>query len=94
MGTSKNLSNYTNVGTALGTHSSMFTEQVLVWVPAPVTLLRKAVQGILDVSRSVRQLFIHRFLLHTRLHINDSTKHTKLIYFHTNFFVDYFLTIY
>ena len=32
MGTSKILSNYTDVGTASGTHSSMFTEQVLVWV--------------------------------------------------------------
>ena len=53
MGTSKNLSNYTDAGTALGTHSSMFTEQVLVWVPAPVILLRKALQGILDLSRSV-----------------------------------------
>ena len=47
MGTSKILSNYTDVGTALGTHSSMFTEQVLVWVSAPVILLRKALQGIL-----------------------------------------------
>ena len=53
MGTSKNLSNYTDVGTALGTHSSMFTEKVLVWVPTPVILLRKALQGILDLSRSV-----------------------------------------
>ena len=53
MGTSKNLSNYTDVGTASGTHSSMFTEQVLVWVPTPVILLRKALQGILDLSRSV-----------------------------------------
>jgi hypothetical protein len=53
MGTSTILSNYTDIGTALGTHSSMFTEQVLVRVPAPVTLLRKAVQDILDLSRSV-----------------------------------------
>ncbi len=53
MGTSKNLSNYTDVGTALGTHSSMLTEQVLVWVPAPVILLRKTLQGTLDLSRSV-----------------------------------------
>ncbi len=53
MGTSKNLSNYTDVGTALGTHSSMLTEQVLVWVPAPVILLRKALQDTLDLSRSV-----------------------------------------
>ena len=53
MGTSKNLSNYTDAGTALGTYSSMFTEQVLVLVPAPVILLRKALQGILDLSRSV-----------------------------------------
>jgi hypothetical protein len=53
MGTSKNLSHYTDVGTALGTHSSMFTEQVLLWVPAPVILLRKALQGILNLSRSV-----------------------------------------
>ena len=53
MGTSKNLSNYTDVGTALGTHSSMFTEQVLVWVPAYVILLRKTLQGTLDLSRSV-----------------------------------------
>ena len=53
MGTSKILSNYTNVGTVLGTHSSMFTEQVLVWVPAPIILRRKALQGILDLSGSV-----------------------------------------
>ena len=53
MGTSKILSNYTDVGTALGTPSSMFTEQVLVWIPASVILLRKALQGILDLSRSV-----------------------------------------
>ena len=53
MGTSKNLSNYTDVGTALGIHRSMFTEQLLVWVSAPVILLRKALQGILDLSRSV-----------------------------------------
>jgi hypothetical protein len=53
MGTSKISSNFTDVGTALGTHSSMFTEQVLAWVPAPVILLRKALQGILDLSRSV-----------------------------------------
>jgi hypothetical protein len=53
MGTSKILSNYTNVGTELGTHSSMFTEQVLVWVPTSVILLRKALQGTLDLSRSV-----------------------------------------
>ncbi len=44
MGTSKILSNYTNVGTVLGTHSSMFTEQVLVWLPTSVILLRKALQ--------------------------------------------------
>ena len=53
MGTSKNLSNYTDEVTALGTHSSMFTEQVLVWVHATVVLLRKALQGTLDLSRSV-----------------------------------------
>ncbi len=53
MGTSKNVSNYTDVGTALGTHSSMLTEQVLVWVPAPVILLRKALHGTLDLSRSL-----------------------------------------
>ncbi len=53
MGTSKNLSNYTDVGTALGTCSSMFTEPVFVRVPAPVTLLRKALQGTLDLFRSV-----------------------------------------
>jgi hypothetical protein len=40
MGTSKILSNYTDVGIASGTHNCMFTEQVLAWVPAPVTLLR------------------------------------------------------
>ena len=53
MGTSKNVSNSTDAGTALGTHISMFTEQVLVWVPAPVILLRKALQGTLDLSRFV-----------------------------------------
>ena len=53
MGTSKILSNYTDVGTALGAHSSMFTEQVLVWVLASVILLRKTVQGTLHLSRSV-----------------------------------------
>jgi hypothetical protein len=53
MGTSKILSNYTDVGTALGIHSSMFTEQVFVWVPTSVTLLRKALQGTLDLFRSV-----------------------------------------
>ena len=53
MDTLKILSNYTDVGTALGTHSSMFTEQVLVWVPASVILLRKALQGTLDLSCSV-----------------------------------------
>ena len=53
MDTSKNFSNYTDVGAALGTHSSMFTEQVLVWVPAPVILLGKALQGTLDLLRSV-----------------------------------------
>jgi len=30
MGTSKILSNFINLGTALGTHSSMYTEQVFV----------------------------------------------------------------
>jgi len=53
MGTSKNLSNYTDAGTALGTYSSMFTEPVFVRVPAPVTLLRKALQGTPDLFRSV-----------------------------------------
>ena len=53
IGTLKILSNYTDVGTASGTHSSMLTEQVLVWVPAFVILLRKALQGTLDLSRSV-----------------------------------------
>ena len=53
MGTSKILSNYTNVGTVLGTHSSMFIEQLLLWVPAPVILLRKGLQGTLDLSRSL-----------------------------------------
>ena len=53
MGTSKILSNYTDADTALGTQSSMFAEQVLVWVPAPVVSLTKALQGILDLSRSV-----------------------------------------
>ena len=53
MGTSTILSNYTDTGTVLGTHSSMFTEPVLVCVPTPVTLLRKALQGILDLLRSV-----------------------------------------
>ena len=53
MGTSKILSNYTDIGTALGTHNSMFTEQVLVWVLVSVILLRKALQGTLDLSRSV-----------------------------------------
>ena len=53
MGTSKILSNYTDVGTALGTHSCMFIEQVLVWVPASVILLRKALQGTLDLLHSV-----------------------------------------
>ena len=86
MGTSKNLSNYTDVRSALGTHSSMFTEQVLVWIPVAVILLRKVLQGILDLSRSVQQLFLHRFLLRARFHINNSTKHQKLIFFHTNFF--------
>jgi hypothetical protein len=52
LGTSKILSNYTDVGTALSTHTSMFTEEVLVCVPTPVTLVRKALQGILDVSHS------------------------------------------
>jgi hypothetical protein len=49
----KNLSNYTDEGTALSTHSSIFTEQVLVWVHATVVLLRKTLQGTLDLSRSV-----------------------------------------
>ena len=53
MGTSKILSNYTDVGTVFGTRSCMFTEQVLVWVPAPAILLRKTLQGTLDLSRSV-----------------------------------------
>jgi len=53
MDTSKILSNYTDVGAALGAHSLMFTEQVLAWAPASVTLLRKTPQGILDLSRSV-----------------------------------------
>ncbi len=53
MGTSKILIIYTDVGTAVGIHSSMFTEQVLVWVPAPVVLLRKALQDTLDLSHSV-----------------------------------------
>ena len=53
MGTSKILSNHTDTGTALGTQNSMFAEQVLVWVPAPVILLTKALQRILDLSRSV-----------------------------------------
>ena len=53
MGTSKIFSNYTDVGTALGTHCSMFTEQVLAWVLAPVILLGKALQGTLDLLRSV-----------------------------------------
>ena len=53
MGTLKILSTYTDIGTALGTHSSMFTEQVLVWVLVSVILLRKALQGTLDLSRSV-----------------------------------------
>ena len=53
MGTSKNLSNYTDVGTALGTHSSMFTEQVLAWVSTTVILLGKILQGTLDLLRSV-----------------------------------------
>ena len=42
MGTSKNLSRYTDVGTVLSTHSSMFTEQVLVLVPTSVILLTKS----------------------------------------------------
>ena len=54
MGTSKNLSNYADVGTALGTYSSVFTEPVFVWVPAPVILLRKALHGTLYLCRSVR----------------------------------------
>ncbi len=45
MGTSKNLSNYTDVGTALGTHSSMLTEQTLVWVPIAVCWLNKYLYG-------------------------------------------------
>jgi hypothetical protein len=53
MGTLKILSKYTDVGTVLGTHTSMFTEQVLVLVPASVILPRKALQGTLDFSRSV-----------------------------------------
>ena len=53
MGTSKILGNYTDVDIALGIHNSMFTEQVLVWVPVPGTLLSKTLQGILDLSRSV-----------------------------------------
>ena len=53
MGTMKILRNYTIVGTALGTHNNMFTEQVLAWIPARVVLLRKARQGTLDLSRSV-----------------------------------------
>jgi hypothetical protein len=51
--TSKNLSNYTDIGTALSTYSSMFTEQVLVSVPAPAILLRKSLQSTLDLSRSL-----------------------------------------
>ena len=51
-GTSKILSDFTDVGTALGTHSSMFIEQVLVGVPAPVILLRNTLQGTLNLSRS------------------------------------------
>ena len=91
IGTSKNLSNYTGIGTALGTYSSMFTESVFVWVPVPVTLLRKALQGTLDLCRSVWQLFIHRFVLHTQLHINNSTKHKQWIFFYTKFFRRLFL---
>ena len=53
MGTYKISSNYTDVGTVLGTHTRMFTEQVLVWVPALVILLRKDIQGTLNLSRSV-----------------------------------------
>ena len=53
MSTSKILSNYTDVGTACSSNKSTFTEQVLVWVPTSVILLRKALQGTLDLSRSV-----------------------------------------
>jgi hypothetical protein len=53
MDTSKILSNYTDVGTELVTHSLMFTEEVLGWAPASVTLLRKTQQSNLDLSRSV-----------------------------------------
>ena len=53
MGTSKIVSNHTDAGTTLGTQSSVFAEQVLVWVPAPVILLKKYLQGILDFSCSV-----------------------------------------
>jgi hypothetical protein len=53
MGTLKILSDYTDAGTVLGTHTRMFTREVLVWVPAPVMLLKKALQDTLDLSRSV-----------------------------------------
>ena len=68
--------------------------QVLHWVPSSVILLRKTLQGTLDLSRSVQQLFIHRFLLHPQLHINNSTKHKKLIFFiiiFSRLFLDYLL---
>jgi hypothetical protein len=86
MSTSEILSNFTDVDTTLGTHISVLTEQILAWVPALVISLRKPPERTLDLSRSVRLLFIRHFLLHTRFHINNSTKHKKWIFFHTTFF--------
>jgi hypothetical protein len=53
MGTLKNHNNYIDAGTPLGTYSSMFTEPIFVRVPAPVALLRKALQGTLDLRGSL-----------------------------------------
>ena len=43
------LINYIDVGTVLGTYSSMFTEPAFVWVPTPATLVNKALQDTLDL---------------------------------------------
>ena len=53
MGSSKILSNNTSIGTALGTYSSVFAEQVLLWILVYVIVLRRTLQGILDLFRCV-----------------------------------------
>lgn len=86
MGTSKILSNHADVGTALSIHSSMFAEQVLLWVPTSVTVTKESSTGYPRFVAFCVATVHSPFCFAHMAPYKQLENHKKLIYVHTIFF--------